>query len=135
MNSSSSEALTTPSSPSGEQLPTAVGVAETGRKPAEQTPAVAETAPAPKAPGLAVPPMLPLPPPPTVSSGSPIAAPPLAAAAPLTDDDLIEKEWVNKAKAIVERTRDDPYRQSEELTVVKADFMQKHYNKTIKLAK
>lgn len=48
------------------------------------------------------------------------------------DGDLIEKEWVNKAKQIVERTRDNPYQQSEELTVFKADYMKKHYNKTIK---
>lgn len=51
------------------------------------------------------------------------------------DSDLIEKEWVNKAKQIVERTRDDPYRQSEQLTGVKVDYMQKRYGKTIKLSK
>lgn len=51
------------------------------------------------------------------------------------DKDLIEKEWVNRAKAIVDRTRDDPYTQSEELTVVKADYMKQRYNKTLKLNK
>jgi hypothetical protein len=51
------------------------------------------------------------------------------------DNDLIEKEWVSKAKQIVERTRDDPYRQSEQLTGVKVDYMQKRYGKTIKLGK
>lgn len=50
------------------------------------------------------------------------------------DGDLIEKEWVNKAKAIVERTRDDPYTQSEQLTVFKADYMKKRYDKTIKVS-
>ena len=49
------------------------------------------------------------------------------------DGDLIEKEWVSKAKQIVERTRDDPFKQTEELTVFKADYMQKRYGKTIKL--
>jgi hypothetical protein len=49
------------------------------------------------------------------------------------DADLIEKEWINKAKQIVEQTRDDPYKQSEELTVFKADYMKKRYNRTIKL--
>jgi hypothetical protein len=53
----------------------------------------------------------------------------------LKDDDLIEKEWVDKAKAIVERTRDDPYKQSEEMTLMKADYMKKRYNKTIKVEK
>jgi hypothetical protein len=51
------------------------------------------------------------------------------------DGDLIEKEWVNVAKQIVERTKDDPYKQSEELTGVKADYLQKRYNKTLKLNK
>jgi hypothetical protein len=46
---------------------------------------------------------------------------------------MIEKEWVERAKQVVERTRNDPYRQSEELTAVKADYLKKRYNKTIKL--
>ena len=55
---------------------------------------------------------------------------------PLVEDtDLIEKEWVNKAKRIVENTRNDPHKQSEELTVVKAEYMKQQYGKTIKLGK
>lgn len=50
------------------------------------------------------------------------------------DADLIEKEWVTKAKAIVEKTREDPYIQNKELNKFKADYMQKRYNKTIKLS-
>jgi hypothetical protein len=53
----------------------------------------------------------------------------------IDDGDLIEKEWVNKAKQIVARNRSDPYKQSEELMVLRADYMQKRYNKTIKLSK
>ncbi|HVV25418.1 MAG TPA: hypothetical protein VHC21_00050 [Candidatus Saccharimonadales bacterium] len=53
----------------------------------------------------------------------------------IKDDDLIEKEWVDKAKRIVERTRDDPHQQSEQLTMVKADYMKQHYDKTIKVNK
>lgn len=53
----------------------------------------------------------------------------------IEDSDLIEKEWVDKAKKIVERNRDDPYKQSEELTEVRADYMKKVYNKTIKIDK
>ena len=49
------------------------------------------------------------------------------------DGDLIEKEWVEKAKQIVDKTRDDPHKQSEELTVFKADYMKKRYNKDIKV--
>ena len=50
------------------------------------------------------------------------------------DGDLIEKAWVDKAKQIVERNRDDPHKQSEALTVFKADYMKKRYGKAIKLS-
>jgi hypothetical protein len=47
------------------------------------------------------------------------------------DGDVIEKEWVEKAKHIVAQTRQDPYRQTKELHKFKAEYMQKRYNKTI----
>ncbi len=47
------------------------------------------------------------------------------------DSDLIEKEWVEKAKAIVAQTTDDPYVQNKELSKFKADYMKKRYNKEI----
>lgn len=47
------------------------------------------------------------------------------------DSDLIEKEWVLKAKQIVEHTSEDPYAQTEELSRMKADYMKKRYNKDI----
>lgn len=50
------------------------------------------------------------------------------------DADLIEKEWVNKAKEIIAKTQDDPYKQSKEITYVKADYLQKRYNKALKLS-
>lgn len=53
----------------------------------------------------------------------------------IKDEDLIEKEWVERAKSIVEKTKDDPYKQSEELTLVKADYLKQHYDKEIKVSK
>lgn len=50
------------------------------------------------------------------------------------DQDLIEKEWVSKAKQIVEKTRNNPYQQSQELTAFKSEYMQKRYNKSIKMS-
>ena len=47
------------------------------------------------------------------------------------DSDLIEKEWVEKAKQIVERTRDNPYQQQEELSKMKAEYLKKRYNREI----
>ena len=47
------------------------------------------------------------------------------------DADLIEKEWVDKAKQIVSRTQGDPHAKSNELTGLKKDYIQKRYGKTI----
>lgn len=51
------------------------------------------------------------------------------------DGDLIEKEWVSRAKHIVATNRNDPYKQSEQLAALRADYMKKRYGKTIKLDK
>lgn len=50
------------------------------------------------------------------------------------DQDLIEEIWVNKAKKIVQDTRDDPYRQENQVTQLQADYLKKRYGKEIKLA-
>lgn len=50
------------------------------------------------------------------------------------DVDLIEKEWVEKAKAIVNYTKDDPYRQNKEINKMKADYIKKRYNKDIQVS-
>lgn len=51
------------------------------------------------------------------------------------DLDLIEKEWVDKAKAIVAQNRTDPHAQNQQMNYFKADYMKKRYNKDIKLEK
>ena len=48
------------------------------------------------------------------------------------DLDLIEKEWVLKAKEVVDHTQGDPYLQSRELNKIKADYIKKRYNRDIK---
>jgi hypothetical protein len=72
------------------------------------------------------------------SSGNGTAAQPIdvnvPAPAVADDGDVIEKEWVEKAKQIVARTRQDPYNQTRELHKFKAEYMQKRYNKTIEAA-
>jgi hypothetical protein len=52
---------------------------------------------------------------------------------PAADNDLIEKEWVAKAKNIVAQTRSDPHKQKNEMSRVKADYVQKRFNKTLKV--
>lgn len=53
----------------------------------------------------------------------------------VNDQDLIEKEYVEKAKKIVNANRDDPYKQSQALTEFRSEYMQKEYNKSIKTDK
>jgi hypothetical protein len=48
------------------------------------------------------------------------------------DGDLIEKEWVEKAKKIIEDNREDPYKQSKEMNIFKSDYMKKRYNRTVR---
>ena len=47
--------------------------------------------------------------------------------------DRIEKEWIDKAKAIVAKTQDDPYAQKNAMSKVKAEYIQKRFNKTVKV--
>lgn len=49
------------------------------------------------------------------------------------DEDLIEKEWVEKAKRVVAETRHDPYLQGKEVGRLQADYLQKRYGKTVNL--
>jgi hypothetical protein len=55
----------------------------------------------------------------------------LTAGLPAKDADLIEKQWVDRAKAIVDQTQDDPFRQNKEMSKMKADYIKKRFNKSI----
>ena len=79
-------------------------------------------------PPVAVPPQPPaqvvLPPDDTTT----LYSPPSVAA----DDDLIEKEWVEKLKKIISLTRDDPYERARVIAQLQADYLKKRYNKIVK---
>lgn len=47
------------------------------------------------------------------------------------DDDLIEKEWVDKAKRILAETRDDPYRRETEVNKLQVEYIRKRYGREI----
>jgi hypothetical protein len=47
------------------------------------------------------------------------------------DDDLIEKEWVDKAKKIVAETRDDPHQQDEKVNKLQADYLKKRFGREL----
>lgn len=49
------------------------------------------------------------------------------------DIDVIEKEWVNKAKDVVKKTSSDPFEQERQVSKLQADYLKKRYNKDIKI--
>lgn len=79
------------------------------------------------------------------ATGTATTAAPTPASAPMAstdsntpmiadDADLIEKEWVEKAKQLVDQTKNDPYTQNKEINKFKADYIKKRYNKDIALS-
>jgi hypothetical protein len=52
-----------------------------------------------------------------------------------SDDDLIEKEWVEKAKQVVAETRNDPHAQDLAVSKLQADYLKKRYGKVIAVPK
>lgn len=63
----------------------------------------------------------------------PIKTAPVVDNTPLiaNDDDLIEQEWVKKAKEIISDTKDDPYRRELEVGKLQADYLKKRYGKDL----
>lgn len=47
------------------------------------------------------------------------------------DEDLIEKEWVDKAKKIIASTKDDPAAREKEVGKLQADYLRKRYGKEL----
>lgn len=76
---------------------------------------------------------VPAPQPSTAAAASQVAIDdtPLVAA----DEDLIEKEWVDKAKKIVTETKSDPYAQEDKVSRLQADYIKKRYGKDITVSK
>lgn len=59
---------------------------------------------------------------PTITSNSPAIA---------ADDDLIEKEWVDKAKKIISETKDNPRKREEDVSRLQIDYLEKRYGRRI----
>ena len=74
-----------------------------------------------------------LPPPLPLPATDDAVTPPATDDAPLVagDEDLIEKEWVDRAKQIIERTKDDPYRREQEVNKLQADYLRKRYGREL----
>jgi hypothetical protein len=48
------------------------------------------------------------------------------------DGDRIEKEWIDRAKTVIARTKDDPFEQKNAMSQVKAEYIRKRFNKTVR---
>lgn len=104
-------------------LPTPEGGIETGAERVEQRAeaqaAVADAA----ATGASIVPVAV----PTTVPVTPVADSPIVAA----DDDVIEKEWVDKAKQILLETKDDPHSRTEKVNQLQKDYLKKRYGKEL----
>lgn len=49
------------------------------------------------------------------------------------DEDLIEKEWVDKAKKIISDTKEDPYMRDEAVSKLQVEYIKKRYGRSINL--
>lgn len=110
-----------PNFASPETLPT------TSPERVEQRSAV-ELAPSPPMmpmPAMPVPPVTQAPVP--VVSNDPATANPIAA----NDDDVIEKEWVDRAKQVIIQTKDNPYAREKAIGELQRDYLAKRYGRQI----
>ncbi len=101
---------------------------------AEATKAVEQAMPpaSQSAPTLGVPAPVPTQSPSSQPANQPVATSPTWMPQIADDTDLIEKEWVDKAKEIVAQTAHDPHLQNKEINKVRAEYLKKRYNKDLK---
>lgn len=92
----------------------------------------------PQAPGetLQAPPALPVlpaPDPVAATVPAPLSPVPVDHTIPTAanDDDLIEKEWVDKAKQVITMTKDDPYKREVEVSRLQREYIRKRYGREI----
>ncbi|HEY8886367.1 MAG TPA: hypothetical protein VIM31_02590 [Candidatus Microsaccharimonas sp.] len=105
-------------------LPTPEGGLDTGLERVEQTAEASAAAANAAYQGAPVLPPLPAPVVPAVlaTDDSPAVA---------GDEDVIEKEWVDKAKKIILETKDDPYGRTERVNELQKDYLRKRYSKEL----
>jgi len=61
----------------------------------------------------------------TIIAGTPLVA---------EDDDLIEKEWVDRAKKIVAETQNNPYQRGEDVNKLQVDYLKKRFGRELGVA-
>jgi hypothetical protein len=104
-------------------LPTPEGGLETGLERVEQTAEASAAVADATYQGVPLQPPVPNATPTTQSTGT---SPAVAG-----DEDVIEKEWVDKAKQIILETKDDPYGRSARVNELQKDYLRKRYSKEL----
>lgn len=114
---------------SAPQLPPLETGIERGRERVEQAAEAGARAADAAASAVPIAPVIPQAPP----VQNPPASSPVATTTPLVaaDEDLIEKEWVDKAKEIIEQTKDDPHARTQKVNELQRDYLQKRYGKVV----
>jgi hypothetical protein len=107
-------------------LPTPETGIETGAERVEQTAEARAAASDMAATGAPIMTMPAVPDPSAPASTSATSSPIVAA-----DQDVIEKEWVDKAKKIISETKDDPHKRSAQVNDLQKDYLQKRYGKVL----
>lgn len=101
---------------------------------AVETPKTPESSPSRQAaPPIPVLPVLP------VTDDTPIVANPTSGAGALStnsmaasDSNRIEKQWIERAKVVIAQTKENPFAQKNEMSRVKAEYIEKRFNKKLK---
>lgn len=68
-------------------------------------------------------------------ASTPAQVPAASVHTPADDTDVIEKEWVNRAKSIVNATSTNPREESKHLNALKAEYIKKRFGKDLSQAK
>ncbi|MDB5163358.1 MAG: hypothetical protein JWO54_48 [Candidatus Saccharibacteria bacterium] len=127
-----SEQLPKPPAYTGEGIPSLppldTGIEKGGERHEQAAEAGAHAA---DATTLAAPVAVPVAPPVVVPQNDPVQ--PVASSSPLVaaDEDLIEKEWVDKAKEIILHTKDDPHARTQKVNELQRDYLQKRYGRVV----
>lgn len=133
-----------PSTPNFQPVPQPVGEQLSNNLPQPEAPQLARQAEtAPERPAVELQPAGPVAPapvaPPTVvpvkqaASAVPTQDDPTVNPVIAADNDVIEKEWVDRAKQIVMSTKDNPYEREREAGKLQADYINKRFGINVKL--
>ena len=113
-----------------EESETSGGQAIESAHPAQQENAPSKQTGAPPLPPL--PASLPAAQPPVIPTDDTSTAPTDGVNEDNSANGKLEKQWVEKAKAIVAKTKDNPYQQKAEISKVQAEYIRTRFNKVVR---